>query len=50
MKSNKNIKEFIANVASKEYRSANVSLEKIVEEKIKALVKQAIAEKNNTNR
>jgi len=50
MDSRKNIKEFIANLANKEYKTANISLEKIVEDKIKALVQQAIAEKNNTNR
>lgn len=50
MKSTKNIREFIANIANKEYKSANISLEKVIEEKIKALVKQTIAEKNNTNR
>jgi len=42
----KDIKTFIANVADKNYSSANKSLQKMIENKLKERIKTAIIPKN----
>lgn len=40
------IKSFIANIASKDYKEANVSLQKTIENKLKERILIALASKN----
>ena len=42
---NKNLKQFIANVADKNYKQASTFLQKVVEDKLKNRIKQDLAEK-----
>lgn len=45
MKDSKNIKQFIANMADKNYSQANSSLQKIIEDKLKQRVQNALVTK-----
>lgn len=40
------IKQFIANIADKNYSDANKSLQKMIENKLKNRIKQSLASKN----
>ena len=42
----KDIKQFIANIADKNYNDANKSLQKMIENKLKNRIKQSLAQKN----
>ena len=42
---NKNLKQFIANIADKNYKQANTFLQKVVEDKLKIRIKQDLIEK-----
>lgn len=42
----KDIKQFIANIADKNYSNANKSLQKMIENKLKNRIKQSLAQKN----
>ena len=42
----KDIKQFIANIADKNYSDANKSLQKMIENKLKNRIKQTLASKN----
>lgn len=42
----KDIKQFIANIADKNYSDANQSLQKMIENKLKNRIKQSLAQKN----
>ena len=41
----KNLKQFIANIADKNYKQANTFLQKVVEDKLKNRIKQDLVEK-----
>jgi len=43
MNKNKDIKQFIANIADKNYSQANTSLQKMVENKLKDRIKTSIS-------
>jgi len=42
----KHIKQFIANIANKEYSQANTSLSKMIENKLKIRIKSSLDPKN----
>jgi len=42
MEDTKNIKQFIANIADKNYREANTSLQKMIENKLKEKIKSSL--------
>jgi len=42
---NQNLKQFIANIADKNYKQANTFLQKVVEDKLKNRIKQDLIEK-----
>jgi hypothetical protein len=42
---NKNLKQFIANIADKNYKQASTCLQKVVEDKLKSRIKQDLNEK-----
>lgn len=42
---NKTLKQFIANIADKNYKQASTFLQKIVEDKLKIRIKRDLAEK-----
>lgn len=42
---NQNLKQFIANIADKNYKQASTFLQKVVEDKLKSRIKQDLAEK-----
>lgn len=46
MEANQQVKQFIANIANKEYKDANVSLQKVIETKLKERIKDALVPKN----
>lgn len=46
MEAKKDIKQFIANIADKNYSQANQTLQKMVEAKLKNRIKAAMAPKN----
>ena len=41
----KNLKQFIANIADKNYKQANTFLQKVVEDKLKNRIRQDLVEK-----
>jgi len=45
METSKNVKQFIANIANKDYSQANTSLQKIIETKLKERIKTSLAQK-----
>lgn len=45
MKESKNIKQFIANMADKNYSQANGTLQKIIEDKLKQRIQNALVTK-----
>ena len=45
MKATKDIKQFIANIADKNYSQANTSLHKMVEAKLKERIKSSLVQK-----
>lgn len=42
---NQNLKQFIANIADKNYKQASTFLQKVVEDKLKNRIKQDLIEK-----
>jgi len=42
---NKNLKQFISNIADKNYKQANEFLQKVVEDKLKNRIKQDLSQK-----
>jgi hypothetical protein len=46
-KENKDINKFIADICSKDYKEANVSLHQMIENKLKERIKQCATQKNN---
>lgn len=48
MEATNTIKQFIANIANKEYSQANSSLQKMLEQKLKERIKTSLAQKNKT--
>lgn len=42
---NKNLKQFISNIADKNYKQASEFLQKVVEDKLKSRIKQDLAQK-----
>ena len=50
MEPKKEIKQFIANIADKNYSEANKSLQKMIENKIKDRIRTSVVQKNNQNR
>lgn len=45
MEETKPVKQFIANIASKDYSQANASLQKVIEVKLKERIKASLAQK-----
>lgn len=45
MEAKKNIKQFIANIANKEYSQANTFLQKVIENKLKERIKTSLTVK-----
>lgn len=49
MSSTKSIKQFILNLAEKNFSQANTSLQEVVENKLKEKIKNSVAKKNSNN-